>query len=589
MTIASALKTHSCGICLAIGVLVATALSLHMACVPMIPVADGQGYAMRTFALCGFLHTGQWGEFWHLLSRPVQSILPLHDLLFFLLPSGMAGAVSYVALQNFTTYLLLAYAIYKITEALNRTEWAPAIVLLCCVNNVALTDFYAFFLDMNFMALGLLVIAWQMHAWREKRASFSVLAGLGLGLLFWTKPANASLFLATFVLSEIIYLGFTREIKDTLRHGAAVLIGFLPLFGAALLMGAGHTILQLIDHNEIHESGLPVANGGLLWLLYFPLCVSVFYHVALLGGLFIAALLVSQKIPASPETPPSFPIRIFLSLALAYFVFGEFFSFWMLVKPMRALLLVIPFFFIAMCWLGEKYRLRPEALLAVAVLYALAVFSQKEFNSFNTRDQLVEATYQLSPASWTEMPGAWRGEKGFNAAICDSVSSHLSSGGIICVNSLEIWNSLIWQLNNQELLQGKKPGHEVRTLFNYKGDYYDQSLIGARNLVLITSFRAQSNRRIWLQSMALLDYANATWIAGAQVTTLPANRGEPIGYEINLTQALTAADVDTINRSSAFSPTGRIDGNGADSLYGHHYSRDEAWALIRAWIEKRFD
>jgi hypothetical protein len=227
MIIAHTLRTRSHGICLAIGATVAAILSLHMAFAPLIPVADGEGYAMRTFALYGFLHTGQWSEFWRLLSRPVQSVLPLHDLVFFLLPPSLAGAVSYLTIQNFATYLLLAMAVHKMATVLSRPEWAPAVLLLCCVNNVALIDFYAFFLDMIFFALGLWTIACQMEAWRDKRGLSSVLAGLSLALLFWTKPANALIFLATFLLSELIRIVLTRNLPAGFaRHVAGVAFGF---------------------------------------------------------------------------------------------------------------------------------------------------------------------------------------------------------------------------------------------------------------------------------------------------------------------------------------------------------------------------
>ena len=147
---------------------------------------------MRTFALYGDLHTGQWHAFWALLRRPNQSILAPHDLLFFLLPRSLAGTVSYAVLQLVITYLLLAYAIGKAASVLNRPAWAPVIFLLVSVNNIALTEFYDFYLDMMFCSFVLLVIAFQMNAWKENRAQTSMLSGALLGLLFFREIGQCS-------------------------------------------------------------------------------------------------------------------------------------------------------------------------------------------------------------------------------------------------------------------------------------------------------------------------------------------------------------------------------------------------------------
>ena len=254
-----------------------------------LPIADGQGYAMRAFALYGFLHTGQWVRFWELLTHPAQSVLAPHDVVFFLLPHFAAGAVSYVIVLYATTYGMLAAGVVMTSRELNRAEWAPVILLFCGINNVALIDFYSFYIDMQFLAAALLGLAWQIKAWNERQAWASLLAGAMVGALFFFKPANALIYAFIYLLTEMIYMGFTLKSGtafQVLRHDIFYkFCGFIPFTALAFLCEAGQSILLLIDQNEVSRIPADLQSGGLLRLLYFPLCLSVFYHVVLLGGL----------------------------------------------------------------------------------------------------------------------------------------------------------------------------------------------------------------------------------------------------------------------------------------------------------------
>jgi hypothetical protein len=583
---------------------IAAILALHTALAPVIPIADGESYAIRAFVLYGYLHTGQWDNFWKLLSSPNQSILPLHYLLFFSFPQAFAGVTSYVFAQNITTYLLLAYAVFKMAQVLNRSEWAPAIFLLCSINNVALTDFYAFFLDGEFFALGLLVIALQMEAWKEKQASICILSGIGLGLLFEMKPANALIFLAIYILSEIcrggyVFLSCKAKMDrrpcmlNLFRHWGYQSLGFIPLLCLVFISGGAQTILQIIDHNEIHDSSTPLACENLLRLLYFPLCLSACYHVILLGGLLIGAFFASKWMPMgnNQEDSSLIPFHLFIPVAVSYLILGEFFSFWMLVKPMRSLLLILPLFWFAFCWLWEKRRLRVELFLPVAVIYTFLAFSQKAFNFLETKGPVVEDNYQLSMSSWTEMPSAWRRGPGLDQIIYNWMSPDLPSSGIICVNSIELRNSLAWRLGIQDFLLGKEPRYEVRNIFDYQGAYYDKSLIGSNVVILITFFPIQSSRLMWLETMDFLDYGNGEWCARnglAQINEMPSVQEQPIGYEFVFQQPLTEAQVDAANKSAPFAKTAKADSKSAGSFYGFHYSRAEGWELLKVWFNKRF-
>jgi len=602
----SFLGIYSRSVCYALALMLAVVLTVHIATGSVIPIADGEGYGMRTFALYGYLHTGQWDEFGKLLARPAQSILPPHDLLFFLLPASLAGTVTYAALLEGTTFLLLAYAVGKAAQVLNRPAWAPVIFLLVSVNNIALMDFYDFYLDMMFCAFGFLVIALQMNAWKENRTQTSMVSGVALGLLFFVKPANALIFLVTYVLSELFYaIAALRSVAakedrrplliNIVRQTASRLAGFLPVIFLVYLCGGVDSILQLIEQNEVHEQFTPVAVGGLLRLFYFPLYLTVFYHVLILGGLILVASALSQWGPFAKRLEPAdlAPMRYFIPIALAYLIFGEFFSFWMLVKPMRALLLMLPLCGFAFCWWWEQRRFRFEPLVFVVLIYTCAAFSQKAYDIFGTRDQLVEDNYQLVWQSWAEMPSPWHRTSNLNLSLMISnfIEGDLPPAGVVCVNAIEMRNALAWRLNNEPLLSGKGPRYQVRNLFNYKGDYYVHALNGASVVALITFRPVQSTRTAWLQSMGILDYGNDEWVGKglARISDMPSIEGEAIGYDFIFDHPLTQADVDLANRSAPFATAPKDTNIPPDTFYGKHYSRAEAWQLLQTWFAKRFD
>ena len=582
--------------------LISLILSLHAAYASINPVGDGEGYAIRGFALYGYLHSGQWINFWNLFERPNQSICPLHYLVFFVLPQSLAGTSSYVIIQDFVTFLILAFAVWKLCHVLRRPEWAPVIYLLCSVNNVALSDFNLFYLDMEFFALGLLSIALQVSAWEKRRFFGSFLSGLTLGSLFWIKPANAVIFLATFTLSEAAHAvsvfasksekGLGQRFLGLCRHWLDQSLGFFPVLCMAMFCGGGQTILQLIHNNEVYQSSTPLECGGLIRLFYFPLCLSFFYHVILLGFLLLAAFWVNRSISDKDNQKEItlFPFHLFIPIAVAYLILGEFFSFGMLLKPMRSLLILLPIVWIAGCWVGEKFRLRVELMFLVALAYTFFAFSQKAFDLLDTRSAPREDTYQLSADSWTQMPSPWFRGIGVNRAICDGVRKNAPPSGIICVNSIELQKLLTWRLDSTDLLCGKPPSYEIRNIFNSKGDYFNQSLVGAYLFILKISPAVQANEVVRLESMDILDYCNKLWTEkreGVRGVELHADSGEPLGYEIFFSHPLTKDEIASANQSVPFSKMRQEVDDGSSSFEGRHFSRAEAWQLLKAWYDKR--
>ena len=591
------LLARSRQLCLGLALLISAIFIIHGMRSPLSPIADGAGYATRAFALYGFLHTGQLGNFFDLLCHPHQSICTPCQLLFFLMPKFLAGTRCYYFLQILTANLLLAWAMIELTETLARPQWGPPVFLLCAVNNVALTDFYAFYVDMTFFALGLWVIARQVQAWQLHTRAASLVAGAGLASLFIVKPANALVFLGTYFLSEFfraaIVLVTERHDSAPVRalrgHWLFTLLGFVPVFLVAWLLGAAQSILLLIDWNEVQQTAEPVACGGLLRLLYFPLCFSACYHALILGALLLFAFVAGRWLTNQQDkTPPAFPPGLLLPLVLAYLVLGLFFSFWMIDRPMRSLLLMLPigWFLVALGW--EKSRGRIALLFAAAIVYAFLAFSQKAFDVFKSKGQLLEDTYQLTASSWSEFPAAWRKGLSLNQYICELVSAKMPPRQIICINSIELRDSLSWRLQHQDLLDGKPPAYQVRNLFDYQGNYFPQSLAGADRVVLITFFPAPPLKNIWLETSEFMDYASLKWNRPGvgRMLMFPRLENQPIGYDIWLDHPLAATEIDQANRTD-FGNLPRAKGDGIEPLYGHHYSAAETRALIGKWRKIR--
>jgi hypothetical protein len=600
--IRNALQNHGQGVCLLLAAIMALILTQQTAAIPIVPAVDGQGYTIRGFTLYGFLHSGQWAQFWNLFCRPNQSICPPHYLLFFILPQALAGTTAYILSQNLVVYFLLVAAIFKLCEALNRKEWAPAIFLLCAVNNLALTDYFYFYLDMEFLSVGLYVVALQLTAWRDKTASPSILSGSALGLLFWIKPANALIFITVFILSEVLWSAShlpscktsaarRQSCLASLGHWGFQALGFLPLFALALYCGGGQSILLLIQSNEISDTTSPLNCDAILRLFYFPLCLSFYYHALLLGAI-LAGVFFIGKIWKPAESPSNlaFASHLFLPVALAYLTWGGFFSFWMQAKAMRSLLPMLPIVWIAFFWLIEKRRLRVELMFLAASIYALTAFSQKYFDLLGTRNSYDDDTYQLNFSSWIQMPSPWRKDNNMNTAISDGIRQHAPPPGVVCVNSIELQKSLAWELNKEDWLLGKHPSHDVHLIFNYKADYFNRTFIGANLIVFKTFGGAQSKSLVYAETLEMIQYGIDQWVTKqhcAQPGMLNANGKDPIGYLFFFSTPLTPAQVDAANKSEPFSKMIQEDNDGSVPVSGHHLSRAEAWELIKAWYDKR--
>jgi len=377
----------------------------------VMPFGDGEHYVLRGMTLYGYLHSAQWSRFWDELTLPTQSLLLPHYVVFFLLPPAWAGVTSYGVVQALTTNLLVAVGTWMLCHALDRAEWAPALYLFCAAQNLALDESYFFFADQSFLAVGLLALAWQVRAWREGTLRGSLISGAGLGLLYWIKPSNALIFTATYAIAEAARIALVRGFPleagagtsprtRLAPHLAGIFGGFIAVLFLALVCGGGKEIFVTLDLNEVSSFfSTKVEGPALLRLLYFPLCLTYFYHalcmVVIFSAVGVATFKLNRRGPSSIPVPEDLPFPAYrlLPLIAAYFVLGEFFSFGMGFKSMRYILIILPVFWLSIFWALETWRARPRQVFLGAVAYTLCARGQILFNSFES-DSVAAESYQ---------------------------------------------------------------------------------------------------------------------------------------------------------------------------------------------------
>ncbi len=203
---------------------------------------------------------------------------------------------------------------------------------------------------------------------------------------------------------------------------------------------------------------------------------------------------------------------------------------------------------------------------------------------------MIEDTYQLTWASWVEIPNPWFHGLSSNQFICDRVSLYPPPPGIICVNSIELQKQLAWRLTASDALQGRPPAYEVRNIFDFKGDYFEKSLVGARVLLLKPHIFSSAAEIVDAESGAMLGYAQEQWIDRekvARVSRITILNGELVAYGIFFPQPLTPEQVTMANQTQPFSDMAKTPGDGSSPLIGPHYSRAEAWRMFTDWYKKK--
>jgi hypothetical protein len=598
------LEKRSLAVTLALAVLVALILAPEVVSSQVTPYTDGNHYVQRAFALFGFLHTAQWAKFWHLLTTPRQALLPPQYPLFLLLPRAWAGLAAYGAIQLLVNFGVLALACWNLARVFARPAWAPALFVLCACENYSFDYPFFFFLDLTVTAFGALAFSCQAEAWLRPSPRAGLRAGAALGALFWIKPANALIFAAIFWTAESIWIlrNLLRakkrpDLRATLRPAAWLLAGFAPVFLLALALGAGQSIFALIQTNEVGgEWATHLEVGGLLRLLYFPLCFGYFYHVLVLALLAAAVVLFSRLFhhdhDVAGPTPAPFPGRALFALALACALFGEAFSFWVLVKTMRALLFLLPIAWLVVFYLAERLRVRGTGLLLFALAYAAVLVGQVTTDVFRSKP-LAPDKYLLTDAWYAYLPLAWPHYAigyGVVVHLGDMVSAELPNGGRVGLTTERVFldgRSLALRLNGADLLDGRPPLYSCVRVLDADGRYSPNALTTANGLIIYVARNAQYSAFTWRENADLLAYVPGHWAAPETIRQVNNPQGRLLGYYVPLPRPLTPGQVlDGMKACGApgVMPDDRLD----EYIDGRHLTWRECLHTLHQWIRKRF-
>jgi hypothetical protein len=575
-----------------------------------LPFGDGERYALRAMTLYGFLHTGQWSQFWDVFTFPKQSLAPLHYWLFFLVPQPWAGLTSYGIIQGVTTYVILALGLWALCRELDRPAWTPALFLFCAAQNISLDNSYFYFADIPFLAVGCVALAWQVRAWRTGTWRNSVLSGVGVGLLFWVKAPNAIIFLATYVIAEIVRGALSwRESRRggatpstwrdlLIRHRAAIATGLIPVTLLAMACGGFQSIIRQINQNEVADIfATTVQCSGLLRLLYFPLCLSFFYHIEILVLLLIVtggvAFLMSRG-PATVAFSPgvAFPGARLLPLVVAYFILGEFFSFGEASKGMRSLLMLLPVFWLAIFWVLERCRIRPGLVFLAAVAYVGCAFSQVLFDSFGTMDLPTEG-YQLGDDWLARLPqchAAGIVPTQNATGLLQLINQVLPDGGKVAVGSEQMGftsESLTWAAQHDLALRGQRTPFVFENFLAADGKYCRSALLHARVIVVYTNPHVQYSRAVANGSLDLIRFITATWRPDGTAQIFPVGVGptDLLGAIIVTEEPLSSDKVTQLiegTRSVELPPNSEF-----NAPTEHRLTWAECFDILRQWKEKR--
>ena len=614
------LKRWALTITLALALLVSYLLgSCGVVGAEAMPYGDGQVYAVRAFTLYGYLHSGQWAQFWGLFTLPKQSTLaPPHYWIFFLLPQSWASVTTYGVAQGVATYLLLALGTWGMCRALDRQEWAPVFFLLCASQNLSLEFSFYYFSDVPFFAVGTVALAAQMRAWQQNTLSASILSGALAALMFLVKPANAILFAFTYALAEIVRIGLgiwqakrgerTRKLAEQNlgRHFAGILIGFIPILLLVMVSGGLFSIMYLVDANEttdLYPTHLDCT--GLKRLFYFPLCLTYFYNtflmalVAMIVGTITLVLLRREKKDPAVVIDRSFPFEGLLPLVVAYLVFGEYFYFGMSTKTMRALLLVLPPLWLLVFWIAERCRIRLAVLSLGMTGYVLCAYAQVFFNAFPATPVQAEG-YQLSGDWLMRFPPPITTNQhsvGLTRFLLDYVHHFYPLGGKIAVGSDRLYitsESLTWYEDANLLLHGQPPIYHFNNFLRVDGYYRRPPLSGANGIILYTHQGLQYSQPVFNGTIALLNYAHAQWELRDHLASLiPIQAQENDGSKVDLGWLIYFKTPMTDQQIADAIAATHAPGYAADEEeFAHLHTRHLTWAdyldIFTRWKQKHF-
>jgi hypothetical protein len=373
-----------------------------------------------------------------------------------------------------------------------------------------------------------------------------------------------------------------------------LLAGFVPVVLLALACGAGQSIFQLILTNELDpEWETQLVVSGLLRLFYFPLVFGYFYHVIVMlflaAGIFFVSRIFHDE--GEPSSAP-FPGRALLALAIAGTIFGEFFSFWILVKTMRALLFLLPIFWLLLFRLAEKLRVRADWLFAGAVLYTGVLTLQVTSDFFRSKP-LAPDKYLLADDWYNYLPMAWRhyGQGyGIVTQLCSDVRTELPGGGRLGLTTERVFidgRSLSLRLNGDALLDGRPPAWSCVRIFDVDGRYSPNALSTANGLIVYVARNAQYSNFTWRECTNLLAYIPNHWAGPTDIVQVDNPEGRLLGYYVPLRRPLTAEQIAQGMQACGapgVMPDDRLD----EYIYGRRLTWRQCLHTLHLWLSKRF-
>jgi hypothetical protein len=388
--------------------------------------------------------------------------------------------------------------------------------------------------------------------------------------------------------------------KELCRHALAVAGGMIPVALLAMVCGAAESIVRLVDTNEV--SGLFTTTldcTGLFRLLYFPLCLTFFYHTVAMVVIFsvvaITAYKTNQAKPVAPETTPArttFPTALLLPIIVAYVLLGLFFSFGMAFKSMRFLLMIVPVLWLTIYWAAERWRVRPGLLLFAATAYAFCGFIQVLSGSFESKNVNSES-YQLEDDWLTRLPmydAVDPNKIEFTKSLLSLLQQSLPEGGKVAVGTEAIYvtsESLTWAAQHDLALHGQASPFEFANFLTYNGQYCRNSLLHARGVLVFVDPSLQYSKDVYQASGRLIQFGATHWLKDgvAQMVPLGSQPDKIAACLIVMKEPLTDAGINEM-----------LAGTGATELpdgvdFGASVTRRLSWKecgdILKRWWQKR--
>ncbi len=545
----------------ALFVLVAAAISTFLLCIGpvsnhVIPFGDGQGYARRAIELYGFSHSQQWLAFLKVLATPTGTIISPIYFVFLLLPKSCASGAIYGLLSCLFWNFISAFAILGIAKIFRQPDLALPIFLLTAVNLFALDSVYFYHLDLVFMSCCLVCVWLQLHSWNRCSIFSFFWSGFAVGSLFLVKPANALLFLISFICAEIFHLfgiywidrkNEKSQILDSLQLRLWLLGGLVSGFILPWIFGADEVVKQLIFANQ--TSGYfssDIGNNFLIRLFYFPLCLSYFYNGVLLGSLFWLILFFREPVPANEVIPSQLKYHPFLiPIGVSYILlFGLGFSFFMVAKVMRALLLIVPLFWICLFTFVSFGRRQKKWLLIFSMIYFCVMHLYSFFGPLETPYCSPES-YPIDWNSFTRLPSrksfSFEGEKMSEKIVSAFKENGLTEGKIGVGTEMLYWTaeSLNWVAEIPELQNGIPPKLVFENMVDNQGFPIEKALKGTRGFLLILHPSLQYSDKVFQFNQRFASYLNSGKLSLLKSQTLLAEDNQPLAMFALLKQPIS--------------------------------------------------